>query len=511
MQIVVASILVIGLVITLNQFYGRMKAKSTDDNVNMLAQNTSIAQVFYTPTPQITDAPTLTPTNMNSSNINAPFKLNRDEIANLVSQGVINDSKYSVKKIIYGEKEFYTKDFPGNIFFKNKNSSKEELLFENKCLDFYIDHDVLYTLSEDQYLFKCFLDREKIDPYKMFDDDTKVSALFEDKNILYFYTPSGDLYKIEESSSTRKLAHDFGKLYKVINDWIYYFPIKNGEILETRPQYHGFPGKEIVLKCVRNNGEEEKIVYKDYNYQGWQADIKLICNDKDWIYYHTIALGSGGSGEGMMNPNFGLFGKMKIGSSEKTEYKEFRMYKPIEKDGYIYYISIYPWGSTLETERKETIKRINLKTFKHEPLLEVDNWVENRSFTIFKDWIYYIADDGFAERVKLDGSDKRRIDAGFPTQDGSFPIQFIPGYINDNGMVKKVLATAYKEEKLGSDQGIQYSTRIRIFDEGMKDVFPGKIMNIPEIIDLERIEAITLHGNNLYWKLGDEYFGYNIE
>ncbi len=340
----------------------------------------------------------------------------------------------------------------------------------------------------------------------MYDDDRKMSALFEDNNILYFYTPSGDLYRIEEGS-IRKLAHDFGKLYKVINDWIYYFPIKNGEILETRPEYHGFPGKEIVLKCVSNNGKEEKIVYKDYSYQACQSDIKLICNDKDWIYYHTIALGSGGSGEGMMNPDFGLFGKMKIGSSEKTEYREFRMYKPIEKDEYIYYISIFPWGSTLEAERKETIKRINLKTFKHESLLEVDNWEENRNFTIFKDWIYYIADDGFAERIKLDGSDRRRIDAGFPTQF----VTFIPGYINDNGKVDKVLATAYKEEKLGSDQGIQYNTKIRICDEEMKDVFPGKIINIPENVDLERVEAITISENNLYWKIGDEYFGYTIE
>lgn len=465
-----------------------MKTGSPEENVINSKENptpnTSIAQV--------------------SNKESASYKLTLGEITDLVNQGVIIDSKYSIKKINYGEKEYYTKDLPGNIYFKDRNSSKEELFFENKCLDFYIYHDVLYALTEDKYLFYCFLDGDE--NLKMFNDDTKVAAIFEDKNTLYFYTPSGDLYQIEKDSGIRKLAHDFGKLYKVINDWIYYYPIKNGEILETRPEYHGNPGKDIVLKCVRNNGKEEKIVYKDYNYQGWQADIKVICNDKDWIYYHTIALGGGGSGEGFRNPDYGLFGKMKIGSSEKTEYREFRMYKPIEKDGYIYYISIYPRGSTLKTER-EAIRRLNLKTFKHELLLEVDNWQDKRNFGIFKDWIYYIADDGFAERVKLDGSDRRRIDAGFPTQF----VTFMPGYINDNGSVKQFLATGYKEEKLGADEIIHYSTKIRICDEEMKDIFPGKIVNIPEIIELERIEAIIIHENKLYWKIGEEYFGYIFE
>ncbi len=145
-QIIGASILVIGLVITLNQFYGRMKAKSTDDNVNnskdLPAKNTSIALVSYTPTAQLSDATTVTPTIMNSGNKNALYKLNRDEIADLVSRGVINDPKYSAKKINYGDIEYYTKTVPGNIFYKNKYSLREELLFENRCLDFYIDNDV---------------------------------------------------------------------------------------------------------------------------------------------------------------------------------------------------------------------------------------------------------------------------------------------------------------------------------------------------------------------------------
>jgi hypothetical protein len=232
----------------------------------------------------------------------------------------------------------------------------------------------------------------------------------------------------------------------------------------------------------------------------------LICNDDEWIYYHTIALGGGGSGEGMMNPDFGLFGKMKIGSSEKNEYRDFRMYKPIEKDGYIYYISIYPWGSTLETNRKEAIKRLNLKTLKHELIIEVDGWEGNRNFTIFKDRIYYVAEDGFVERIGLDGSDRERIYAGYTNK----YVKFIPGYIRDNGKAEKVLVTAYEDEKLVSNEKIEYSTEIRICDKEMNDLFNGKIVTIPEKIELESIESITVHENILYWKAGEEYFGYNV-
>lgn len=345
---------------------------------------------------------------------------------------------------------------------------------------------------------------------KIYHGDEKVST-FEDKDILYYYTLSGDLYRIDDSSE-RKLVHDFGKLYKVINDWIYYYPVKNREILETRPQYHGDPGKDIVLKCVRNNGEDEKVVYKSYNYQGWQSDIKLICNDDKWLYYHIIALGGGGSGEGMMNPDFGLFGKMKIGSSEKIEYRDFRMYKPLEKDGYIYYISIYPWGFAGFNSLKEAIKRINLKTLKHELVLELDDWSQYGNFTIFNDYIYYAAKDGLIKRVNLDGSDSTKIATGFPTEYvTSVPIvTLVPGYIMDKGTLKEVLAAAYKEERVLPDANIELSTGIRVYDEDMNNVLGEKIVRIPEELELESIKSITVYENALYLKLGDEYFGYNI-
>lgn len=345
---------------------------------------------------------------------------------------------------------------------------------------------------------------------KIYRSDEKVS-MFEDKGILYFYTLSGDLYRIDDSSE-RKLVHDFGKLYKVINDWIYYYPVKNGEIFETRPQYHGDPGKDIVLKCVRNNGEDEKVVYKSYNYQGWQSDIKLICNDDKWLYYHIIALGGGGSGEGMMNPDFGLFGKMKIGSSEKIEYRDFRMYRPLEKDGYIYYISIYPIGFAGFDNPKEAIKRINLKTLKHELILELDNWTGYGNFRIFNDRIYYATEDGSTKRVKLDGSDSTKIDTDFPTEYvTSFPIvTFVPGYIMDKGKLKEVLAAAYKEERVLQDTNIELSTGIRLYDEDMNNVLGGKTVSIPEEFELERIKSITVYENVLYLKVDDEYFGYSI-
>ncbi|OPZ88643.1 MAG: hypothetical protein BWY74_03051 [Firmicutes bacterium ADurb.Bin419] len=82
--------------------------------------------------------------------------------------------------------------------------------------------------------------------------------------------------------------------------------------------------------------------------------------------------------------------------------------------------------------------------------------------------------------------------------------------MNDNGIVDNVLATAYKEETIGPDQLLRNITKIRICDEEMKDVLPERIITIPEEINLEIIESITVHENNLYWKIGDEYFRYTF-
>ena len=499
-RLIVVLVLSIVLLLVINMFDGSMEGRDLENNTVLMTNDSTI------PASIISKA---TPADENIDSTGVYFKLTSEEIAGLVSEEIVEDSEYSPKRISKGKIQYYTKTVPGTIFSKNIDNSKEEVFFDNKCTDFFINDDMLYALTEEQDLFCCQLDSKQNN--KVFYDDTKVLAIFEDKGICYLHTLSGDLYRME-GSSVHKLVHDFGKLYKVINDWIYYYPVKNGAILDTRPEYHGDPGEDIVLKCVRNNGEGEKVVYKSYDYQGWQTDIKLICHDDDWLYYHTIALGGGGSGEGMRNPDFGLFGKMKIGSSEKIEYRDFRMYKPIEKDGYIYYVSIYPLEFSELGHRKEAIKRMNLNTLKHELIMELDDWSECSNFTIFNNCIYYSTKDGDIERVNLDGSDRTKIDLDYPTDHvGSFlKVVFVPGYIRNKDTVKEVLATAYIEENTLPNEKIVFSTIIRVYDKDMNNVLGGKIVNIPKDLGLEHIKSVTVHENILYLKLEDEYLGYSL-
>lgn len=97
MQIIVASVLVIGLVITIIKFSGSMKTGSPEGNVINSKENpkpkTSIVQVSNRPTDQGADTPKISPTNMNSNKESAFYKLTLDEITDLVNQGIIIDSK----------------------------------------------------------------------------------------------------------------------------------------------------------------------------------------------------------------------------------------------------------------------------------------------------------------------------------------------------------------------------------------------------------------------------------
>ena len=124
-QIVVILVLAIVILLVLNQLYGLMKGRTTDENnsedLRDKKLSTSIAQV--------SDSPTATPTAENANYTNTSFKLTQKQIIDLVSRGIINDSKYSAKRVNYGDNEYYTKTTPSSIFFKSTNSLKEEMFF----------------------------------------------------------------------------------------------------------------------------------------------------------------------------------------------------------------------------------------------------------------------------------------------------------------------------------------------------------------------------------------------
>ncbi|TYQ14572.1 UNVERIFIED_CONTAM: hypothetical protein Cloal_0918 [Acetivibrio alkalicellulosi] len=96
---------------------------------------------------------------------------------------------------------------------------------------------------------------------------------------------------------------------------------------------------DFGIKKLTQSGDVEwhSLRVESYYESGYDYGYcNIFFCDGEWLYYTKVYSG-GGSGEGPFDPNYGMFGKVKIDGSERIEYPGIEMLYPVFYDDWIYY------------------------------------------------------------------------------------------------------------------------------------------------------------------------------